>query len=354
VTKEEPTDKKVKDRNPKRNVVQESDALKLLLRIANLLPKSRRISNGGMHPLLMRQPAIEVLEARASGFDVDREISLMFYLQSYVNELPLELQAFVLQDDHLLYVEIEPGTTAPLNDPDHLQRLSNFELLDLSHHKLRKIIAEARERIEIETKLARDRAQALDRAQSTRKELAEMTGKKSESRKRARSNPVWPPDYQVHDSEYQDAGLSALTDRARERFFFVLAAEEILDALVGPNAELNRGLYFQESGAAHGRLFLDQEGRVKYYPPILFSFLVGVQASRVRRCQNCDDYFWAGRSNKKVCSEACGATSRKRAQRKRDLEIKLGDRIPKKRTKERERFMARKLRRASRSAKKGK
>jgi hypothetical protein len=65
--------------------------------------------------------------------------------------------------------------------------------------------------------------------------VGEVKEKNAEAKRPVRSvsRPIWPSDYEVGGDEYQKTGLKALTDSARQRFFFILAAEEILDALVG-------------------------------------------------------------------------------------------------------------------------
>jgi hypothetical protein len=128
--------------------VQEPDTLKPLIRLANLLPKSFRVATAGIHPLLARQLINEGLGAKR--LDIDWEMSRLFYLQSYVNELPLVLQAFVLRDHNLRYVEMEPGTTGPMVETHNSQLLSNLQLLDQPERKLRKIVAEAKDRIKNE------------------------------------------------------------------------------------------------------------------------------------------------------------------------------------------------------------
>jgi hypothetical protein len=324
----------------RQTAVREPDGFKTLRRLANLLPKSRRLSNGGVHPLLMRKLTNELLAnefpAEAES-DLDREISRMFYLRSYVKELPLALQVFVLNDQDLRYVEMEPGTTGPLNESCESQLLENFALLDQPEQRLRQVFSEAEERISIETSLAQDQKEGPDDSQEKPKKLTQLAGKKSRVPKAVQvvNRPIWPADYAIGDNEYLKVGLNILIDRATQRFFFILAAEEMLDALAAKNTEegLNVGWYDHAAGATRGWLFLDKKGRVKQDPPLLFSLVVGLQANRVHRCENCADYFWAGRTNKKVCSEACGASARKRIQRKRDREIKLGDRIPKRRSK---------------------
>ena len=111
-----------------------------------------------------------------------------------------------------------------------------------------------------------------------------------------------------------------------------MAAEEILDALTDeePQKKLDTTWYAQHSGALRGNLFVEND-QVHLYPPVLFSFVVGLQVSRIHKCGICGNYFWGGVGrDKTVCSPQCGAT-KKRRERDRYMEVKLGDRIPKSR-----------------------
>jgi hypothetical protein len=318
----------------KRNQVPVPDGIGALIHLANLLPRSQRVSRGP-HEFLMRERANQVLEETPGIDDVDRQNRRMFYLQRYLKDLPLELQGFVLRDDMLRYVDIGDEMTAPQDDAYHRQRLRNLKLLDLSEPQLRQILADSKGRIDVEINLARQRAHGFDGSHSILKRLIESVERKSDNQgDRERIHLGLPSAYDVRGEEYDEMSLPILIDRAKERFVFILAAEELLDALVHPEpaTKLNGGLYYREAGAGapYDYLFSVEHGEIKYEPPLLFSLIKDVDVRRVRRCSVCENYFWAGRSNKKVCSDACGATSRKRAQRKRDLEIKLGDRSSKK------------------------
>jgi predicted nucleic acid-binding Zn ribbon protein len=97
-----------------------------------------------------------------------------------------------------------------------------------------------------------------------------------------------------------------------------------------PQKELEELWYAPECDLLSGGLLVEND-RFHVLPPVLFSFFLGVPISRIHRCIVCSDYFWAGRKDKSVCSFRCGATKRKRKERERYQEIKLGDRVPKKR-----------------------
>jgi len=240
--------------------------------------------------------------------------------------LPLELQTFVLHDEEGAHIEVEyPPGYAPLFDPYHLQPLNNIAYLEQPTEVHSHMVTEAKERIEIETKIVEARV-ALAKSPSDSQARHEIQLPDFYTRK----------GYQIGNRNFSVIGLGNLANRARQRFFFILAAEEILNALVGPEPQtkLDRVWYVEQSGTTRGHLYV-KDDVVKVYPPILFSFVVDVQVSRIRRCEICEDYFWAGRKDKKVCSARCGATRRKRNERERYFEIKVGARKVKQSSKKR-------------------
>jgi hypothetical protein len=313
------------DGNTKRSpaLLPVPEKLRLLMRLANLLPKSLRrspTSHNNEPNLNPRSSYWFVVRDYWNTRSDEETIHSMYYLRRLADELPLELQAFVLRDDECRQIKVDysPGY-APLFDPYHLQPLENITYLEQPTEKLSIIVAEAKERIEVETDIAETRASsAKDSSDNQAPQMVQFPHMRG-------------GDYQIGNCTFSEMGLRNLANRARQRFFFILAAEEILDALVGPETQkkLNGAWYVGESGTTRGHLYVNND-EVKLSPPILFSFVVNVQASRVRRCGICEDYFWAGRKDKKTCSERCSATSRKRKERERYFEIKIGERKVKK------------------------
>lgn len=295
-------------------LVQVPEKLEPLIRLANLLPKTLRSSeySPNAKSATPRRPtswSFVVIDGECR-YD-DEAISSMFNLKRVLAELPLELQAFVLHDEYGRFVEGgDDLAQVPLSDPYHFQSCNNFALLEQPERKLHSIIARAEKRIDIESKRADDRVRLRNKPQKDFDpyEIGEP----------------WS-EYQVGDRKFAEVGFRKLTNRARERFFFILASEEILSALVGPNTQekLNRARYVERSGSTRSYLYIEND-EVRVYPSPLFSFVQGIEVSRVRRCEICKDYFWAGRKDRKVCSPRCGAAKRKREERKRNLERKLG------------------------------
>jgi predicted nucleic acid-binding Zn ribbon protein len=282
------------------------------MRLANSLPQAvRRGSRKGIHGLIVR--------SSWEREDEEGAIGSMYDLEHYLREWPLGLQAFVLHDPEGEYRNTDLGLVTHF-DLYHHRPLENIHLLGRSQQELEEVISKARGRINLEIELAEQVAF------SRRQQNPPITKRQTQV--------VTPLNYEVGDRKFTGVGLRHLLVRARQRFFFVLAAEEILYSLTAPDPteELRRAWYIGESGALRSQLYVHDD-KVHLGPPVLFSFVVGIRVSRIRRCRVCGNYFWAGRKDKTVCSEKCGATNRKRQERQRYLEIKIGDRIPQKKTK---------------------
>jgi predicted nucleic acid-binding Zn ribbon protein len=263
-----------------------------LLRLVNLLPKYlRQQSTDPKPPPALVHGRMHVLEYWDYKTDEDI-LHRVWYFYVLSDALPLELQAFILHDDDGRCVEYSTSLV-PFFDPEHLQPYTNINLTVASELDLQSIVKAAKARISVE---------------------------ETEVESRAEVEPVFHDrfDYEVGESKFMSSGLLNLVNRARQRLLFVLAAEEVLNALSGPDTQerLNRARYVDQSGATRGHLYV-KDGEVKLSPPVLFSFVVGVDATRVRKCKVCENYFWAGRKDKQLCSEKCDATNRKRNERDR-------------------------------------
>ena len=280
-----------------------------LIRLGNLLPQSERRSAGN---------GIHILTQRVWAKDDEKQAAISVpYLQMYLGDWPLALQAFVLWDTHGLFVEVE-GYSAPLQDYVHLQVRENISLLNESHSDLQIRVETANKRLDQEIAFVKNKSSSKANGELTINYASEVLG-------------AWGG-YDVGAYKFEEVGICELALRARQRFFFVLAAEELLFAITEtiPQKELDQLWYVPECDLFSGGLFVEND-RFNVLPPLLFSFLLGVPISRVHRCTVCSDYFWAGRKDKSVCSARCGATKRKRNERERYQEIKFGDRVPKKR-----------------------
>ena len=278
-----------------------------LIRLVNLLPKYlRQQSTDPKPPAELVHGRTHVLEFWEYKTDEDI-LHRVWYFYVLSDALPLELQAFILHDDDGRYIK-HSTSLVPLFDPDHLQPYTNIKLIVASEPDLQSIVKVAKERISVES---------------------------AETEARVKVPPVFDDrfDYEVSESKFMSSGLLNLVNRARQRLLFVLAAEEVLNALSGPDTQerLNRARYIDQSGATRGHLYV-KDGEVKLSPPVLFSFVVGVDATRVRKCKVCEDYFWAGRKDKQLCSDKCDATNRKRNERERYRKTGKWKRYPREET----------------------
>jgi hypothetical protein len=277
------------------------------MRLANLLPGFLRSLVSSRSAGMETNSAAEVsfLRIRDYWYTQTDEMAArqMAWFQDVLNAIPIELQAFILHDDDGRFLTGE--WQSPLHDPENTQPLSNVSLLEKPAKKLQTIVANAKKRIENETKVAIKEG-------SWRQQRSFMELRPDLRQRR----------FKLGNHEFGYVGLGYLLDRARQRLFFLLGAEEILDALAESNEEaiaskLDQAWFYHMSGSLTGQLFVENDS-VHLNPPILFSFVVGVQASRIRRCEICENYFWAGRIDKKTCSPQCSATRRKRKQRESD------------------------------------
>lgn len=264
-----------------------------LIRLVNLLPKYLRQESTDP------QPAPALVHGRTHvlefwDYKTDEDIlHRVWYFYVLSDALPLELQAFILHDDDGRYIK-HSTSLVPLFDPEHLQPYRNINLIVASEIDLQTIVKAAKARINIE---------------------------EIEVEARTTAKPLYPEDrfdYEVGESKFMSSGLLNLVNRARQRLLFVLAAEEVLNALSASDTQerLNRARYVDQSGATRGHLYV-KDGEVKLSPPVLFSFVVGIDAAGVRKCKVCENYFWAGRKDKRLCSAKCDATNRKRNERDR-------------------------------------
>jgi hypothetical protein len=234
------------------------ERLAILIRLANQLPQALR-SESSFYAKLKDPEAWSVVKREWNIKTEEATLRSLYYFQRLLDELPLELQAFILQERERSH--------------PYKQLFENLALLGQSEDKLHDIVSRAWEVLAV-----------------------------------------------------YDESLWKKAHSVRRRLWFILAAEELLYWLVWFNLErINTPYYGEKWNSVYDPIYIEDD-IVKAHPPILYSFIVGVQASRVRQCGICNNYFWAGRKDKKVCSVQCSATNRKQKQRERDLEKKLSGR----------------------------
>jgi hypothetical protein len=267
-----------------------------LLRIVNLLPKSIRCPDAGIHELAMRSRITDGVH------DTGRD---WFYFWRYIDSLPLALQAFVLHDDHGAFTHTDQGLV-PTFDPGDLQPIANIDFPGCSTLALEDMVSKAKARVHLEIKMWDESRKAFSN------ERILGSSRQSEWRQ-----------YEINGSTFAQLGPDVLYKRTRQRFFFLLTADEVLYALTtaDPQSGLDN-LRYEDECALNSYLFVAND-EVHSKPPALFALLVGTSVSRIERCCICEHYYWASRTNKKVCSIQCGATKRKRQERKRYLAVKM-------------------------------
>jgi predicted nucleic acid-binding Zn ribbon protein len=309
---------KLDKRARKGPVIPAPPDLAALFQLVKLLPHSERRSEAkGIHELTMRE---------WSHDDETKTYREGHYLWRHVDKLPLSLQAFVWRDEVGQFAD---ASGMELAHADYFQLHRNIELTGQPEGVLREVISRGKERIDLEIERVEDRNTPREPAKSKDHSISEVDLLGALELKLLKQ-------YLIGDLRFMEVGPSWLLVRARQRFFFILAAEEILHALttVDPQRQLDDLWYTEESGAGFSGHLVIEADHIGYSTPLLISCFLGVQVSRIRKCTVCMNYFWAGRKDKSVCSTQCGANKRKRRERARYMEVKLGDHIPQKRIKD--------------------
>ncbi len=205
---------------------------------------------------------------------------LWLKLQAVGQELPLALQAFVLHDEQGNKVEHEGQHLAVGVHPD-LQSWRNISLIRESESELQRIVEEASNRI---AKSIEDR----------------LSGKRI---------PRMP--------DFDDP--EELLERARHRLILLFGIQELLSYLMHPDRrdDLFFANTYYQSDAARSHFYIDSDCKIKFTPPTLVGVLEGIEATRIKECSFCFNFFWAGRSDMSCCSTRCGNAQRMRRHRER-------------------------------------
>ena len=222
---------------------------------------------------------------------------LWLKLSITLDQLPLLLQAFVLNDDDGRLVEIDDGQEGRMLVPRFIepdfQIEGNFELLRLSDDELKKTVRVSLKKILI----------ALSNEQ-------EMQASSVNIRARQEVN--------IEDNKYMLSDAGTLLLRARQRLIYVMAAQELISCLTHPKPHEQLWWYCSivpRSEAARPIPYI-KEGKFSLRTPPLFSALEGIEIKRVNECQICYQFFWAGRLDMKCCSAKCSHALRSRNYRR--------------------------------------
>lgn len=280
-------------------LVPEPEKLTDLLRLVNLFPVP--FDNPYQYDIAYWQPGEmtrDVEAALRTGKDIQTEQrrnpwdDLYLVLSNVLYEMPLEIQAFVLRDDHCEVGEWD-GVTTWKSIPPHIQLACNFDVLSRDIEELAAIVHAAHTRI----------SRTLELEDQAKRETLRIGGK-----------------------QYVFLASEKLLSRARHRLLSLLAAREVLKSLTKPDAWA-RVLDINESKFSGGALAgisivheKDKKGentsRVAVAPPVLYGRLEGVDSTRIRECPICHKIFWAGRKDQSGCSDNCRAAQRSRTYRK--------------------------------------
>jgi hypothetical protein len=242
--------------------------------------------------------AVELHREIPEEFSRNTPSHLWFKLSLTLEELPLLLQAFVLNDDEGKFIEIDNGQggtmLAPMSiEPDY-QIENNFAILRLSENELNKIVRISVKKIEMAFSIERN-------------------AKTSPAHIYARS------EVDIEDSKYILPNAESLLFRVRQRLIYVMAAQELISCLTHPKPQeqlLWHCHVVSRTESARPVPYIDKkEGRFSLRTPTLFYCLDGIEARRVRECQICYQFFWAGRLDMKCCSAKCSHALRSRKYR---------------------------------------
>ena len=205
---------------------------------------------------------------------------LWLYLQGMLEELPLSLQAFVLNDEQGNEVEFE-GKLGKWGIHLDLQSWRNLSIIRKGEDELERIVQEASERID-----------KCIKGETSGKSILEI------------------PDFDCPEG---------LLERARHRLILVLGLQELFSYTIHP--EKRNDLFFAQiyykSDAARSHFYIDNKGKIKFTPPNIVRLLEGIEAARIRECPICFKFYWAGRKDMRCCSTQCASTLRMREYRKR-------------------------------------
>jgi hypothetical protein len=215
-------------------------------------------------------------------------------LSSIIKQLPLLLQAFVLNDDFGKLIQMDMGEGGakfvPMFGEHDFQIEENFRLLLLDDSGLEKVVRVSTGRVDL----------AFSDDQQPQPHYYNS------------------PDIQIEDIRFAPTTNDLLIPRVRQRLIFLLAAQELISCLThpDPHRQFMKCDVMPRSEAARPRPYIDKEtGRFSLRTAILFFCLEGVEARRIRECQVCYQFFWAGRLDMKCCSAKCSHTLRSRKYR---------------------------------------
>jgi hypothetical protein len=65
------------------------------------------------------------------------------------------------------------------------------------------------------------------------------------------------------------------------------------------------------------KVYVDDKGKLQKEDSFFLESLIDVEVTRIKRCRNCPNFFWANRIDRQCCTEKCADTYNKQASRER-------------------------------------
>lgn len=108
------------------------------------------------------------------------------------------------------------------------------------------------------------------------------------------------------------------------RYEYLRQAREIVNLIAKSRREQIRLPYSMSLKAnclsiSFGNLYIDKSDVIRFSPPPIARILDGVEADRIRECEVCQKFFWAGRIDQKACTTKCAKVLRSRRWREKYL-----------------------------------
>jgi hypothetical protein len=248
-----------------------------------------------------------------------------------IEALPLELQAFILEDRDGEVIDKNRGALFDFRPPPTDE---NFQVLEKSEADLKEIIRIARKRFEIAFRLEAEKAADEKRVLFVANRLDEGAGNK------------------IGNRVYRHTYSHILLRRARQRLIYIVAAQETLICLTREDAQeqLERRVIsslYEGQSTLHIIQEGEDKGRIKQFESPLERPFVGIEVfdhegaekagtspNRIRVCPICYRIFWAGRLDKQHCGDKkCKSTFSTRLSRSPELKALYNRARKKKRAK---------------------
>jgi hypothetical protein len=288
--------------------------LESMLRLANLVPVYLRQPNwakrraGEQRRVLLSRYIENCILTDWNPLATERGFTLLYLA---ISELPIELQAFVLQGlDDEAYLNKGKSIQAPTN----IETKMDFGVLDKTESELLEIIQDARER----------HRQALGYEEAKEQGLGYEVSKGPITIRDALF-----PEVESNGDSYSLIEPRRLYNQAHQRLVFIIAVQETLICLTHPQAwrQVLEGRKVSRLYDSESKLYIIQqgkdEGKLGLLTSPLYEPLLGVEASRIRECPICYKIFWAGRRDQVGCSPQCSKVVRTRRWRENATRYEL-------------------------------